>query len=801
MLLRYPTSRWLLFPCAVFLAATLAACGGADARKHEHMERGQAYLAQGNYEKARVEFRNALQIDPNSAEARFQSGIVAEKLNNPREAAGMYQAAVDSDPNHVLAVASLARMYVFAGGTEQALKLVEPMLAKQDHPELLAVRGAARVQQGDLDAALRDARRAVELAPDNENAIALLASVLRQTGDGHGAAAVLRNAIERKPDSGDLRAVLAQLYLQADEREAAETQLKEIVRLKPGEKAPRYQLALFYLGSKQLDGAEAVLREAVAAFPDDTEPKIALAEFLAAHRTREMAERQFQGFIDAAPKDFELRLALGSFLERSGQLPRAEAAYRVVIEKDGTGAAGLSARNRVAALKVQANELEQAEKLIAEVLEENPRDNDALILRGNIALARNQPAAAVADLRAVLRDQPTALGVLRALARAHQQNGEPALAMERLRTAVEAHPKDIEARIDLATLMAQQGELAQATRLLEQVVLESPNSVQARDALFRAQVSAQNWDAAGRSAEDIKLLRPDQPLGFYFAGLVQQAKENPKAAVVEFEKALALQPDSAEPLAALVRAHLSLRQPEVAIERLRQVVTRFPKNAIARNLLGEVLVSQGEGRAGREVFEEAITAAPEWWLPYRGVAMSYLAEKNPDAAIAAYRRGIEHAQEPLALIVDLAALHEQAGRPQEAIAEYEKVVQRDPRSAQAANNLAMLLVSYRKDQASLDRARDLVARFQGSSDSALINTEGWVKYKRGEIAAALPLLEQAVAKAPNSPVMRYHLGMAQYHSGQLERARENLEQSLKAPTRFAGSDEARATLDALRNQG
>jgi Tfp pilus assembly protein PilF len=53
------------------------------------------------------------------------------------------------------------------------------------------------------------------------------------------------------------------------------------------------------------------------------------------------------------------------------------------------------------------------------VLRQNARDNDAL----------------------VLRDQPNAVGVMRMLAQAYQQNGENELAEETLRGAVQIAPR------------------------------------------------------------------------------------------------------------------------------------------------------------------------------------------------------------------------------------------------------------------------------------------------------------------------------------------------------------------------
>src|SRR5271168_9608 len=66
-------SRLLAVLGLCFTVAAVSACGGAQARKARHLEKGQAYLTAGNYEKARVEFLNAMQIAPADPEARFES--------------------------------------------------------------------------------------------------------------------------------------------------------------------------------------------------------------------------------------------------------------------------------------------------------------------------------------------------------------------------------------------------------------------------------------------------------------------------------------------------------------------------------------------------------------------------------------------------------------------------------------------------------------------------------------------------------------------------------------------------------
>jgi tetratricopeptide (TPR) repeat protein len=779
----------------------LGGCGGAQARLAGHLERGREYLSQGNLEKARVEFRNALQIDPKSADASYLSGEVAEKLHNPREAATFYQSALDSDANDNRARAALGRLMVFGGAADQALKLVAPALAKTENADLLTVRASARFQTGDPQGALTDARRAVELAPDNENAIALLAAIYGRNGQNEEAFALVQAAVQRSPTSTALREVLAQMHAQLGNQAGAQTQLKELIALKPDEQRYRYQLAMSYLADGRLQEAEAVLRDAVKSNPSAVAPKLTLVDFLARHRSPAVAKTELEQFIAAEPDSVDLRFGLASLYEASRDIDRAESVYEDIVTRERSGAAGLRARNRIATLKMQAGKLDEAAALANEVLKVSPRDNDALVLRGNIALAQDQPDAAIADLRAVLRDQPNSPPLLRLLARAHLANNDVALAEEALKSAVAADPKSVEARIDLAELVASRGEQPQALALLEQVVLDAPDHLPAREALFRLQAAMHDLAAARRTAEDIKLQRPDLARGYYLAGMIDQAQRQEDQARREYEKALELQPDAAEPLTALVRADVAAKRTDAATARLRSMIQKFPQDVVARNLLGEVLIAERKPAEARAVLAQAVSIAPKWWMPYRTMALACLTERDKGCAIDAYRRGLAAAPDSIELASDLATLHERDGQPDAAIRVYESLLARNPRSDVASNNLAMLLVTYRKDRASLDRARDLVQKFSASSDPVYLDTHGWVEFKRGEVEAALPVLEQVAEKLPESSVIRYHLAMAQLRAGRLGPARDNLERALKGGANFAGAAEARAALDELVRKG
>ncbi len=787
----------MLVPVAASLLV-LAGCGGAEARKAKHFSKGQEYLAAENYEKARIEFRNALQIAPTDSDARYENGVVEEKLGRPQAAGSFYQAALDSNADNVRARAALGRLMLLGGQASAALDTVQPGLARHpDDAELLTIRAGARVQLKDSAAARVDAERAVKLAPDNEDAVQVLAGIERAEQHPERSEALLREAIRRNPDTVDLRLVLAQLEASLGNNAETEALLLELVKLRPQDKAQRLRLAQFYARLDRSDAAEKVLRDGIRALPEERTMKLALVEFLAARRSLDAAEKELKGFIAADPKDSELRFDLAQFYLKDKDAPKAEAVYQQVIDESKLEAPGLTARVRYAALLIQKGDIKGAEKLIGEVLAQSPRDDDALILRGNLELAQKDPKSAIADLRSVLRDQPNSVGVMRTLARAHFANGEPALAEETMRRAVDANPGDAQARLDLAQLLSDLGKPEQARPVIDELVKRQPNNAQALETQFKIAFATRDLVTARAAADALLATDPKSSLAYYYQGIVADAGRKPEEALKLFDTALQLDPQGVEPLQAAVRDLVALKRTPEALRRLDALIAANPQAAFPANIKGEVLMADKRPQEAAAAFRLAISHDAANWVSYRNLALAQFGSQDNEAAIATLKDGIGRAKNPEALQADLAQVLERLGRIDEALAVYDAALARNPQSDIAANNLAMLLVTYRKDKPSLDRARSLIERFANSPNASYLDTYGWVMYKHGDAAIAVGALRDALAKSPQSPVSLYHLGMAQALAGQNDAARDNLAHSLQAGQKFAGMDEAQATLQKL----
>jgi hypothetical protein len=61
--------------------------------------------------------------------------------------------------------------------------------------------------------------------------------------------------------------------------------------------------------------------------------------------------------IEAAPEDYELKFALAGFYLDGKEPAKAKAVYQGIINKENLGPAGLSARDRLASLRLQENDL------------------------------------------------------------------------------------------------------------------------------------------------------------------------------------------------------------------------------------------------------------------------------------------------------------------------------------------------------------------------------------------------------------------------------------------------------------
>jgi tetratricopeptide (TPR) repeat protein len=366
-----------------------------------------------------------------------------------------------------------------------------------------------------------------------------------------------------------------------------------------------------------------------------------------------------------------------------------------------------------------------------------------------------------------------------------------------MRRAVDANPKDPNARLDLAQLLIQLGRPAQAKPVIDELVRQEPNNMNALDAQFRVAAATDDTAAAKAAADAMVGLQPKAEIGYVYQGMVSETEKRLDDAVHHYSTALEMQPDASDALKGLTRALVGLKRTTEALKRLDEVSARFPKLPFAPNIKGELMLETHQAPDAEAAFRTAIEREPKWRTSYQNLALAQVQENDLSGAVATLQAAILQADNPESLRLELGSVFERMGKSEDAIQAYDAALRKDPHADIAANNLAMLLITYKKDQPSLDRAKELAQRFAKSTNASYLDTYGWVLYKRGESAAAVAALQSVVLKTPDSPASLYHLGMAQASAGLSDAARQSLARSLKSGKSFPGMDEAKATLDKL----
>jgi tetratricopeptide (TPR) repeat protein len=785
------------FVVVIWIAAV--ACGGPAERKAEYLAKAQVYIQQHNFPKARVALRNVLKIDPKDADAYFLYAQVEEKEKNWRNAFTNYIRVVELRPDHREALIKLGKFYLEARATEKTDEVADKVLARHPgDPSAETLKAAALALRGGVAEALIKAEAISGMHPTEPDTAILLATLYIAQQRLVEAESALRRAVEAHPEDTMLLDNLGATLIRAGRLEEAERVFLRMVSTEPNEFGHRLRLAALYDYRKELTKAEAVLREAVRLDPESEERRLALVEFLATRKDVKEGEAALLEAQRDLPHAMKVRFGLGTLYEFSRQPAKARAVYQGIVDEEKTRPPGLEAQVKLAVLDLAEGRREEAERRVGAVLKENPQASDAVLLQGKMALARNDAKEAVQAFRTVLKDQPAAADVQSLLGQAYLLSGEPRLARESLETAVRLNPRQMDAQRALAGLEAAEGKREAAKRRLEHILKEEPKDLPSLGLLFDLQVADKEWGVTDQTIARLRNADRDQFMADLAEGRLQQARRQWDKAVAAYERALMARPDDPAPLSALVGLETSLGRAPSAQARLANLLKERPDHPYAHGLLGEVLLLEGDRARAEREFVEATRLKPDWVAPWLTRATLKLAEQKPEDAVAIMKAGLGANPRSEELRLLLASTLAEMDQTDQAIQEYDAILRGNPRAVVAANNLAVLLTDKKGDPQSLNRALALSRDFEKTAtDAFFLDTLGWVHFKMGHHEEAVRLIRQAVSKAPEQPVLNYHLGMAYHRSGEFRAAREHLEKAIQAGKPFPGQREARSVLAGL----
>ncbi|HNI74836.1 MAG TPA: tetratricopeptide repeat protein, partial [Accumulibacter sp.] len=495
------------------------------------------------------------------------------------------------------------------------------------------------------------------------------------------------------------------------------------------------------------------------------------------------------------PYSTQIPFALAALYESHQDFSEAKLVYETLAKDYDKKPAGLDAQVKIAQLEFNAGRQEEAERRLSDVLRQNPRSAQGLILQGKMALIGRNGKDAVQAFRTVLRDQPELAHVHYLLGQAYMTTGDSALARESFERSVALQPSLLDAKLALATMESRSGQSQNARARLKAILTSHPDHQQAMELLFGLDLAAGDWSHAASLLSRLRQLEGETAAILMAEGKLCESRKEYAQAVAAYERAAAMAVDAQGPLVAVVQLDIHNKQTDRARRRLESIIAAHPDHPYAHGLIGEVLTLMGRRDSAMAHFRDAIKINPRWLTPWLDAATLSIAQGQADDAVRTLREGLNAnpASEELQML--LASVLASQNAVDEAIAAYDAVLRMNPRNIFSANNLAALLADHKQDAPNLERAFLLSREFEKDAPHPLfLDTLAWVRLKMGHLEEAVRIMRQAIAKAPDLPTLNYHLGAALHQSGRNGEAKIYLAKALKSTEQFQGRREAQQLL-------
>lgn len=222
--------------------------------------------------------REAIQIDPNLWEARFDLGVVLANMGDLAHAEDELKAAAKIAPDREEVVVAIAEVRRRRGSNKEAAAALEEFV--KNHPRALAARTllvTALRDSGQYDKAIAQAREVLVRKPGDATALAELALCHLGKGERDTAQLLVKQALDVDPKSAVAHRVQGLVFLAGGDDAAAFQSFSRAAQEDPRDTTSRLNMGAVLLRAGAYAKAAEQYKSALAVSPDDAGAQIGLA--------------------------------------------------------------------------------------------------------------------------------------------------------------------------------------------------------------------------------------------------------------------------------------------------------------------------------------------------------------------------------------------------------------------------------------------------------------------------------------------------------------------------------------------
>jgi tetratricopeptide (TPR) repeat protein len=700
--------------------------------RHDPLQRGQQLFKQGDYQRAVLEYRTALQRQPDSPEAMYRLAVALQRVDKPREAYDLLMRATrkladDHDANLELAKLSVS-MYMVnpkrpQAWADQVIKVADRLLAKQPRSfDGLRLKGLLAVADGRTDDAVNYLERANRVRTGEADVVTVLVQSLIVSGRKDEAERLGQDLMQKNPHYAPIYDTMYALYNGGGRRQDAEKVLLSKVEKNRTNHLFTIQLARHYWRTGQAERMNQVLDQLRTTHERG---RLVAGDFLAEIGRRAEALQTYKegASIDTADRALYEKRQVKVHLA-TGRPSEALAILEQILTRDSNDQDARAYRAHAWITSGHADQLNSAIAELEILVKAQPESVDYAYSLADAYRRREDLGRAEELLARILKQQPDHLLALQSMAELNIKLREFAKANHYAEQLLRLSPRNVSARLIETATLAAFGQPAQARKNLELLLRQQPGLAEAWLQMVMLDIAEKRYadaerilrqfDAAGRG--DVRLLR--HWVEFYgaqgrWAQALQLVRQESKGEAAS----LALRP---------VLAQTAARAGEyaLAIETYRALAADQPKNADHLERLGALHIDSGALNQAVEALERAHALRPSdpVILARLGSALQ-LSGRAADAE-KHLRRSLELNSDPVVM-----------------------------------NNLAHLLAAagIELDEALL-LAQKAVERLPGNR--TVEDTLGYVYLRRGMVGSARKIFERLVQQEPANQTFHQHLLLA-----------------------------------------
>ncbi|MDQ6622744.1 MAG: tetratricopeptide repeat protein, partial [Verrucomicrobiota bacterium] len=607
--------RHLLLICGALLVLGLTSGCSAKARAARHFNRGENYFKASEFDKAKIEYMNAIRADQNNLAAFTRLGEIWLDDGAPLRAGPFLMRACELAPNDHATRLKLARLYLSIGDMPDAFRQAGTVLQKQP-------------TNGEALLVLAESSRTVEELNFVEEALQKFAS--RDTVYFHLAAATIAL---RKQD----------LTTGAKELEAAQ-------QADPKSALPHSGLATFYLVQKNIGQAGQELKAAADLSPLASQERIRYAEFLAATNRIDDAAALLKEINSKAPQYLPAWRLLAQIALSQNRLDDALALAdkALAIDSDNPDCRMVEAEARIAKgegdkaiqslerldktyptapmIKLQLarahlamNDLPSASAVLTQAIAANPQFTDAVLLLAKVQIQSGELQPAINSMEDLLKKQPHLQGAELLLADAYRAMGRLDDAATIFRAQIASSDQNAGAHLALGLILRQQNKLDEAQAELQRALDLAPSPTTA-DQLMEVQLARNDPADAMETVKRQLEKTPDSAPIYLTEGKIFATQQQWDKAEEAFSKAAELDPNLTAAYDLLIGVYIATNRLPEAATKLEYVASKVPVNPAALMILGLVYDRMNDSEKARDTYEKLLAIKPDFFPALNNLA-------------------------------------------------------------------------------------------------------------------------------------------------------------------------------------